>query len=408
MKLLLVGSPSSIHTARFVALLREMGHRIHLFQSEPWYAEDELLAGVTLYVARPKRFSANRNKLRRWPKKSSWAPDWLARMLGKEQWEESEYGSPEDALERLIKRLKPDGIISLKMQNDGYTVANVRERMLDFPPWLHFGWGTDIEYFAKDADLRAEHLPKVRKVLNLCDFYVADCMRDLEQAPGFGLRGERLGAFLANGGFDLVAAEKQKAEAGGARNLVLVKARQWLPVSHGRKLVEALVSIQNEFHDLDVKFMMGDEEINALVREAAANTGARFQVLPTQSYDELLRLFARARFTVAATTVDGTPSFLVESMLMGALPVHTDMASIREWVTDGENGILYSLSNADGMIAAIRKAINDDALVKRAEAINWKIAKERMNRDDIRARFSRIVDYCFGGAAARPPRVAPN
>src|SRR5690242_16989238 len=50
MRILVAGDPRSIHTARFSALLRELGHEVHLFAVEWHYAQEEHLRDVTLHV----------------------------------------------------------------------------------------------------------------------------------------------------------------------------------------------------------------------------------------------------------------------------------------------------------------------------------------------------------------------
>ncbi|MDK3155393.1 hypothetical protein QPK87_02175 [Kamptonema cortianum] len=51
LNILIVGDPGSIHTARFALLLQEAGHRVHCFQSELYYSQDEHLRNLPLHVA---------------------------------------------------------------------------------------------------------------------------------------------------------------------------------------------------------------------------------------------------------------------------------------------------------------------------------------------------------------------
>src|SRR4051812_26203392 len=51
MRILVAGDPASIHTARFVELLVELGHEVHLVSVEWHYGQEEHLRSVTLHVA---------------------------------------------------------------------------------------------------------------------------------------------------------------------------------------------------------------------------------------------------------------------------------------------------------------------------------------------------------------------
>jgi len=409
MRLLVVANPASIHATRFVCLLQEIGHDVEVFHPEIHFAVDEFLRNTRLHVAYVTSQPANGNTLVLWRRPLRWRP-WLGThpFDGKKAWAWERYGDKlaVPALEHLVRTLRPDGVISLKMQNEGYTVAEVRERVgRTFPPWLHFNWGTDIEYFGKYPDVQAEHLPKIRKVLDLCDFHIADCERDVRLAAAFGLKGRSLGACVASGGFDLDDLDKLRRSE-NVRDTILVKGRHWPPVGTAHPIVDALSSLRDELRGLRVEFMMTTPDVDERIRRLAAEEGLPFAVLPRLSYAELLRRYARARFTIAATNVDGTPSFLIESMAMGAVPLHSDLESVREWVTDGDNGLLFQMSDPDAMTTAIRRLIRDDAFVARAAARNLEIACARMDRKRIRSWVARQIDEHFTDFR-RPSRSGP-
>ena len=361
------------------------------------FAEDEFLTDTRLHVAYVTRQSVNRNTLIPWRRPIHWR--WICDdpFDYRTKWAWERYGArfAAPALQQLIRTRRPDGIISLKMQNEGYTVAEAREKMGEaFPPWLHFNWGTDIEYFGRYPDVRAEHLPKVRKVLDLCDFHIADCERDVRLAAAFGLKGRSLGTCLANGGFDLDYLD-QLRRSESVRDTILVKGRHGPPVGVALPIVDALASLRGGLGGLRVEFMMTTPDVDERVRRLASEEGLPFEVLPRLRYEELLRRYARARFTIAATNVDGTPSFLIESMALGSVPLHSDLESVREWVTDGDNGLLFQMSDPGAMIEGIRRLIRDDALVARAGARNLEIARARMDRDRIRPEVGRRIGMAF-------------
>ncbi len=47
------------------------------------------------------------------------------------------------------------------MQSEGYLVADAKSLLGNsfMVPWIHFLWGTDLEFFGKDEAFRQEHEP---------------------------------------------------------------------------------------------------------------------------------------------------------------------------------------------------------------------------------------------------------
>ena len=69
---------------------------------------------------------------------------------------------------------------------------------------------------------------------------------------------------------------------------------------------------------------------------------------------------------------------------MGALPVHSDMESVREWITHGVNGLLFPVSDIGALTACIERGLVDEALFSSANTRNWELTLTRLNRDMIR------------------------
>jgi glycosyltransferase involved in cell wall biosynthesis len=399
LKILVVGTIASVHTGRFVSSLQHLGYDVRVFNHSPDYVEDEHLRKTELYVQFP-RPSLNANTIVRWPtsiearlRLELWK---LKRRLGgaSETQFAALYRDGEMrgacAIATIVETWRPSLVISLKMQNDGYMTAQARAIMgTSFPPWLHFNWGTDIAHFGLDPAEGPLHLPRIKAVLALCDFHIADCDRDVRLATEFGLRGESLGSCLATGGFDAEQLRTIRAAA-GPRTHVLVKARHWPPVGVAQTVMTALDTI-DDFGPLRFRFIMATPDMEEQVRARAAQ-GAPFEIGPRLAYQDLLAEFARARFTISATTIDGTPLFLAETMALGSVPLHSDLDSVREWVTDGENGLLFPPHDAKTLAGQIRRAMTDDAFIERASALNLDVASQRMDRTRIGLHLRDLIE----------------
>jgi glycosyltransferase involved in cell wall biosynthesis len=95
------------------------------------------------------------------------------------------------------------------------------------------------------------------------------------------------------------------------------------------------------------------------------------------------------------TVNDGLPSILVEAMAFGALPLHSDLEPIREWITDGKNGLLVEAEDVAMTAAALRRAVSDDAFVDQAAEINSRLVAEKLEYVAVRQRaiemYERVV-----------------
>ena len=63
-------------------------------------------------------------------------------------------------------------------------------------------------------------------------------------------------------------------------------------------------------------------------------------LMPKVSRAEMADLYRQARVAASPSEHDGTPNTLLEAMACGCFPVAGDIASLREWIEDGKNGLI--------------------------------------------------------------------
>jgi glycosyltransferase involved in cell wall biosynthesis len=88
-------------------------------------------------------------------------------------------------------------------------------------------------------------------------------------------------------------------------------------------------------------------------------------------------VYRSAQIVVSPSTHDGTPNTLLEGLACGCFPIAGDLDSIREWITDGENGLLVDSSDPSALANAIIKAIKNKDLRAKAAGLNHEIIAER-------------------------------
>jgi len=105
--------------------------------------------------------------------------------------------------------------------------------------------------------------------------------------------------------------------------------------------------------------------------------------------------FRSSRVSVSLSEHDGTPNTLLEAMACGALPIVGDVASVREWIRDGINGIVVSAFDSTVVTSALMRALRDDILVKNAQDINERLVRDgadyQRNMLDVESRYEMLV-----------------
>jgi len=373
-RILLVAMANSVHTARWISQLAQEGWDVHLFpvSTRPLHAE---LRQVTVHAPvrrpRPDLDRSVRQRGIRWP---------LPRGSVRLEWTLERVPQTNRAarLARVISSIRPDIVHSLEMQHAAYLTLESRQLLSGdrFPPWMYSCWGSDLFYFGR----RPEHVERVQAVLAGCDYLITDCERDRHLAPELGFRGTFLGVFPGPGGFRLDRMRRLRSPApASTRRVIALKGYhddRWV----GRALValKAIHRLSAELTEYEVVIYSAEENVRYAAEYIARTTGLRLSVLPESAPDEIVALMGRARIAIAVNTSDGTPNAMLEAMVMGALPIQSDTISTREWVTDGENGLLVDPEEPDDIERALRRALADDELVDRADRLNARLTDERI------------------------------
>ncbi len=91
----------------------------------------------------------------------------------------------------------------------------------------------------------------------------------------------------------------------------------------------------------------------------------------------MAEVYRRAAVLVSPSIHDGTPNTLLEGMASGCFPVAGDLESIREWITDGENGLLTDATDPGKLAESIVSALKNKELRHSAAKQNNRIIQER-------------------------------
>lgn len=100
-----------------------------------------------------------------------------------------------------------------------------------------------------------------------------------------------------------------------------------------------------------------------------------------QKEEDLREFLKRSHFYLSASLTDSTSVSLLEAMASGAFPIVSDIPGNREWIRDGENGLLFTPKNPEDLCEKIIVAMNNKELVEKGRLINKEIVTKRADWD---------------------------
>lgn len=110
----------------------------------------------------------------------------------------------------------------------------------------------------------------------------------------------------------------------------------------------------------------GDGPERSRLEERARQLGGRVHFTGRLAPLELAELLQSATVYVSTAHSDSTSVSLLEAMACGAFPVTTSIPGNREWVTEGNSGLLFTSGNSGNLAHQIARALDDRMLRERA------------------------------------------
>ena len=101
------------------------------------------------------------------------------------------------------------------------------------------------------------------------------------------------------------------------------------------------------------------------------------RLLPSVPREQMAELFRLASVAVSPSLHDGTPNSLLEAMACGCFPVAGDIESVREWIANGDNGLLCDPKNPESVARAVIRALADKQMRSNALERNTRSIAER-------------------------------
>ncbi len=294
-------------------------------------------------------------------------------------------------LGRVIRQVQPDLVHAMRVPYEGMLAA---EALAGGPsvPLLVSIWGNDFTLHAPSSPPMARY---TRRAMQRADALHADCQRDLRLAGEWGLPADRP-TLLAPGsggirreifhpgdpleGLDASQLRSVLDEI-PPRAPVVVNPRGFRAYVRNDTFFRSIPLILNEQPETRFLCPLMAGEAEALRWKERLGLGEEVLLLPRLDPRQMASLYRRAWVSVSPSTHDGTPNTLLEAMACGAFPVAGDLESIREWIEDGLNGLLVDPADPAALARAVRRALAEEGLRRRAAEHNLRLVTQRAAYD---------------------------
>ena len=305
------------------------------------------------------------------------------------------------ALHDWILRMSPDIVHAMRIPFEGILAAKASPRKY---PLLISVWGNDFTLFANKNPLVAR---QTREATNRADALHCDCRRDLNLArEHWGFHPQKPAVVLPGaGGVQSAFFETEEMACSNLRkelNIpdtapVIFNPRGFREYVRNDVLFNAIPIVLRQVPQ--AVFLCSGMESNPVaqkwVRQNSIEENVR--LLPSVPHERMADLFHLADISVSPSEHDGTPNTLLEAMACGCFPVAGGIESVREWIVDGENGLLCDQSSPASLAQAIVRALQNDQLRHKARTINKRIVHERAEYETVMRQaegfYSQVIEH---------------
>lgn len=293
-------------------------------------------------------------------------------------------------VQRLVDAFRPDVVHGLRIPMEGESLVRLR----GYPVVLSI-WGNDLTLFASHYP---GHRYLTRLALQRADGLHADCERDIRLARQVGYPVDKRTLMVPGGGGIRTGEPMDESLVRGWRQRLGISPQT--PVVINPRGIRTYVKTKEYFRAIpdvlraypEAVFIsvavQGNSTVVDLVQKLSLEASVR--LLPPVSQTDLAALFRLSTVMVSPAVHDGTPNTLLEGMANGAFPVAGDIESIREWITHGDNGLLFDPKDPGEIAAAIARALGDADLRERARTRNYHLIQERA---DFATCMTRVRDF---------------
>jgi glycosyltransferase involved in cell wall biosynthesis len=380
MKIIIVGMVNSIHLVRWVEHLYNYKKlEILIFPVFPARVHPRLLKILNLS---DKKSNIKIAHLLPWGKLNFWLlkfMNFLFKSFFFSHW-----------LNFLIKKTNPEYIHSHELSTSSILCLKARLNFKGtFPKWIVTNWGSDLYFFYKKKKFKEN----LKKVLQLSNFYSAECRRDYKMAKKIGLKATFLDCVTNSGGIPLQSVKKiNKKQLTSSRKIILIKGYHGL-FGLALNSIKAIQKISQHLREYTIVVYSADQIVVDYCNSISKKLDLKFQIYSNNTnltQKEMYGLFSKAKVYIGISKSDGISTSLLESMALGAFPIQSNTSCANEWILNNKTGYILPPYNIKLISKKILLAINNDKQVDLAAKLNWKTIVKRADSNKIKKIIRKI------------------
>jgi len=237
----------------------------------------------------------------------------------------------------ITKRFQPD-VIHIHQANSYafYTLRGIRKLGI---PVVLTAWGSDILLLPGKSFLLKQ---MVKYSLKHATVYTSDSTFMAEEMRRL-VPSKKMDILIANFGISITPVEKPKEP-------VFYSNRLHKPLYRVDKIIAAFAKFLEHDRKENWKLVIaatGEETASLEKQCAAAGISDRVEFVGWLDKEQNANWYARARYFVSIPESDATAISLLEAMASGCIPVLSDLPANKEWIRNGENGIIVEDVDTD-------------------------------------------------------------
>lgn len=290
------------------------------------------------------------------------------------------------AVRARLDAIRPDIVHAMRIPCEGILAAKADAAY----PLIVSTWGNDLTLFARYHPWLGR---LTRKTLQRTDALLSDCYRDTRLAARWGFAPIKPSAVLPGAGG--IQTDIFYPATPGHELMNSFGIDDGTPVVINPRGFRGYVRNDTFFRSIPLVLERRPNAVflcAAMAGNATAERWARdlgigkaVRLLPRAPRERMADFFRLAQVTVSPSTHDGTPNTLLEAMACGCFPVAGDIESVREWITDGVNGLLFDPADPAALASAVLRGLDDVTLWEDAQAINLRLIAERAEYNQVMA-----------------------
>jgi glycosyltransferase involved in cell wall biosynthesis len=306
---------------------------------------------------------------------------------------------------KILETLEVDLVHSLRIPFEGMLGASAQLQV----PLVVSVWGNDFTLHARSSPGMKHH---TRQALNRADALHADCKRDILLAEDWGFQPDRPTVVLPGGGgvvrdlfkpalpeMEILRPEVRKQLEGlPVDSPIVMNPRGFRAYVRNDTFFQSIPGVVERIPEAIFlcPAMAGNEEANRWIAQLKIEQSVR--LLPKLSQGEMATVYRLSKVMVSPSEHDGTPNTFLEAIACGCFPVVGNLESLREWVADGENGLLIDPDDAEALAQATSRALMSAEIREQAGKINQDLIDERADRDRVAISAERFYLDVIEGA----------